>query len=110
MASIFGTRAAAHPPILPVHISDRSTATASDDDEVYEVTDRSEDGAEIVRGKERPELAHHLQNDSSILALVVGDRYIYAGTQDGEIVVWSLASFELVLRIQAHTRAVLCLF
>ncbi|KAJ5051728.1 uncharacterized protein L3040_001500 [Drepanopeziza brunnea f. sp. 'multigermtubi'] len=60
--------------------------------------------------QEKPELAHHLQNDSSILTLAVGSRYIYAGTQDGEIVVWSLASFELVNRIQAHTRAVLCLF
>ena len=110
MASIFGTRAPAHPHTLPIHLSDKSAGTTSDDDEIYEATARSEDGAEIVPGKEKPELAHHLQNDSSILALAVGDRYIYAGTQDGEIVVWSLASFELVLRIQAHTRAVLCLF
>jgi WD40 repeat protein len=58
----------------------------------------------------RPQLAHHLQNDSSILALAVGDRYIYAGTQDGEIIAWSLASFELVTRLQAHTRSVLSLF
>ncbi|KAM3074352.1 hypothetical protein ACMFMG_002839 [Clarireedia jacksonii] len=57
-----------------------------------------------------PQLAHHLQNDSSILALAVGDRYVYAGTQDGEIIVWSLASFELVSRLQAHTRSVLSLF
>jgi di- and tripeptidase len=110
MASIFGTRAASHPQTLPIHLSDRFAAASSDDDEVYEITDRSDDGVEIVRGKEKPELAHHLQNDSSILALAVGERFIYAGTQDGEIVVWSLASFELVLRIQAHTRAVLCLF
>lgn len=57
-----------------------------------------------------PALAHHLQNESSILTLVVSPQYIYAGTQDGEIVVWSLQSFELVARIQAHTRSVLCLF
>ncbi|KAH9205001.1 hypothetical protein DL95DRAFT_493491 [Leptodontidium sp. 2 PMI_412] len=63
-----------------------------------------------VPAPQTPELAHHLQNGSSILTLAVGDRYIYAGTQDGEIVVWSLASFELVLRVQAHTRAVLSLF
>lgn len=59
---------------------------------------------------EQPHLLHHLQNDSSILTLAVSSRYIYAGTQDGEIVVWSLASFELVSRIQAHTRSVLSLF
>jgi di- and tripeptidase len=58
----------------------------------------------------RPALAHHLQNDSSILTLAVGERYIFAGTQDGDILVWSLATFELVNRIQAHTRAVLSLF
>jgi di- and tripeptidase len=81
-------------------------AAETSDDEA--VTDRSFD-TEGARLKEKPELSHHFQNDSSILALAVGERYIYAGTQDGEIVVWSLASFELVLRIQAHSRAVLCL-
>lgn len=85
------------------------TTTEASDDETYEGTGRTsaESSAHL---KERPELAHHLQNDSSILTLAVSDRYVYAGTQDGEILVWSLASFELVLRIQAHTRAVLCLF
>lgn len=87
--------------------TDPSVAEASDDDS-YEAS-RSPPGAAALL-KEKPELAHHLQNDSSILALVVSDRFVYAGTQDGEILVWSLTAFELVLRIQAHTRAVLCLF
>jgi len=104
MASIFGARA------RQTFLADRSVAETSDD-ESYEIADRaSSDDIDTSKLKERPELAHHLQNDSSILALTVGDNFIYAGTQDGEIVVWSLASFELVLRIQAHTRAVLCLF
>ncbi|KAG9239144.1 hypothetical protein BJ875DRAFT_366353 [Amylocarpus encephaloides] len=110
MASIVPIRAIAHPPTFQTPLADRSTAAISEDDEVYDIGDRVEGGIEVVRRKERPELAHHLQNDSSILTLAVGERYIYAGTQDGEIVVWSLESFELVLRIQAHTRAVLCLF
>ena len=112
MASIFGSRGggAAHQQKLHIPLADRSAAEISDDDPPYETTDRAPQDAETPRLKEAPELAHHLQNDSSILTLAVGDRYIYAGTQDGEIVVWSLASFELVLRIQAHTRAVLCLF
>lgn len=93
--------------LLPPHIADPSVANNSDEDE-ENYADRTD--TEVPQSKDRPELAHHLQNDSSILALAVGDKYIYAGTQDGEIVVWSLASFELVLRIQAHTRAVLCLF
>jgi di- and tripeptidase len=93
--------------VIPIS-TDPSIAEASDD-ETYEVTSRSTSGAAALL-KEKPELAHHLQNDSSILALVVSDRFVYAGTQDGEILVWSLVAFELVLRIQAHTRAVLCLF
>ena len=107
MASIFGSRAAAQRQASVASVADPSVAEASDDD-VYEITDRAADDDGTL--KTRPELAHHLQNDSSILTLAVGDRFIYAGTQDGEILVWSLASFELVLRIQAHTRAVLCLF
>ncbi|KAE8453264.1 hypothetical protein EG329_011331 [Mollisiaceae sp. DMI_Dod_QoI] len=87
----------------------QGTITEASDDETYEVTEQSS-ADPVSHLKERPELAHHLQNDSSILTLAVSDRYVYAGTQDGEILVWSLASFELVLRIQAHTRAVLCLF
>lgn len=107
MASIYGVRG--RPQASADHIADRSAAITSDD-ETFEPTDRALGPVDATTLKERPELAHYLQNDSSILTLAVGDRYIYAGTQDGEIVVWSLASFELVLRIQAHTRAVLCLF
>ncbi|KAK8052625.1 di- and tripeptidase DUG2 [Apiospora saccharicola] len=57
-----------------------------------------------------PELNHVLKHDSSVLALVVGKDCIYAGTQDGEIVVWSLATFQPIHRIQAHKRSVMCLF
>jgi di- and tripeptidase len=88
-------------------LTDQTIAGASDD----ELTDELRgDEPDVSKLKARPALAHHLQNDSSILALAVGERYIYAGTQDGDILVWSLASFELVNRVQAHTRAVLCLF
>ena len=56
-----------------------------------------------------PELHHCLKHDSSVIALVAGKDSIYAGTQDGEIVVWSLATYQLVNRVQAHKRSVLCL-
>ncbi|TAQ86992.1 hypothetical protein B7494_g4692 [Chlorociboria aeruginascens] len=111
MASIFGTRSSRQqPPKDP--LADREAAESSDEGSYHDNTDQvSEEGTDDApRLNERPALAHHLQNDSAILALAVDDRYIYAGTQDGEIVVWSLASFELVVRIQAHNRAVLCLF
>ncbi|KAI1341134.1 glutathione degradosome [Xylariaceae sp. FL0016] len=57
-----------------------------------------------------PQLSHTLKHDSSILALVVSNHSIFAGTQNGEIVVWSLGSFEETHRIQAHKRSVMCLF
>lgn len=57
-----------------------------------------------------PDLDHVLKHESSVLALAVGNDSIYAGTQDGEIVVWSLGSFQQTNRIQAHKRSVMCLF
>lgn len=57
-----------------------------------------------------PQLIHTLKHDSSVLTLVVGDDRIYAGTQNGEILVWSLGDFQPVHRIQAHKRSVMSLF
>lgn len=113
MASIFGARssvrqqtsnsvetnsAVADTPSLPI-----------DDDSATEQNDSTSDRERSRTGENPPELLHRVQHDSSILAVAVSDQYIYAGTQEGEILAWSLESFELVLRIQAHKRAVLCL-
>ncbi|KAH8882161.1 glutathione degradosome [Thozetella sp. PMI_491] len=57
-----------------------------------------------------PEQIHELKHDCSVLTLAVSDDYIFAGTQNGEIIVWSLNSYEVVQHIQAHKRSVLCLF
>ncbi|KAJ9144259.1 WD repeat-containing protein [Pleurostoma richardsiae] len=57
-----------------------------------------------------PERVHELKHDSSVLALAVSDEYIFAGTHNGEILIWSLGTFQLVQTIQAHKRSVLCLF
>lgn len=59
-----------------------------------------------------PELLHNLKHDSSVLCLAVSaeNECIYAGTQDGEIVVWSLATFHQERIVQAHKRSVLSLF
>lgn len=109
MDSVSAARSPTHQPTSNSPLANRRVAGASDD-EPFETADENGEDLTAAALKERPELVHHLQNDSSILTLAVGDRFLYAGTQDGEIVVWSLATFELVLRIQAHTRAVLCLF
>ncbi|PHH93333.1 hypothetical protein CDD83_7118 [Cordyceps sp. RAO-2017] len=59
-----------------------------------------------------PDLVHSLTHGSSVLALAVSPQHdsIYAGTQDGEIVAWSLATFHQVHQVQAHKRSVLSLF
>ncbi|KKA27702.1 hypothetical protein TD95_002368 [Thielaviopsis punctulata] len=61
---------------------------------------------------DQPTLLHTLKHNSSVLALAVSPElhYVFAGTQDGEIVVWSLDTFQQISRIQAHRRSVLCLF
>ncbi|KAG5946865.1 hypothetical protein E4U53_006506 [Claviceps sorghi] len=58
-----------------------------------------------------PELLHTLKHSSTVLALAVSPEHksIYAGTQDGEIVVWSLDTFHQLRQVQAHKRSVLSL-
>ncbi|KAM0279740.1 hypothetical protein ACHAQH_004431 [Verticillium albo-atrum] len=77
--------------------SDLSTSFGSDPDDCPQLA---------------PDLLHNLRHDSSVLCLAVCERTesIYAGTQDGEIVVWSLATFQQINKIQAHKRSVLSLF
>lgn len=59
-----------------------------------------------------PDLIHSLKHGSTVLALAVSPEHgrIWAGTQDGEIVIWSLETFQPVATIQAHKRSVLSLF
>lgn len=62
--------------------------------------------------KPTPELVHSLKHSSTVLALAVSSEHdsIYAGTQDGEIVVWSLDTFHQLRQVQAHKRSILSLF
>ncbi|KAI2628491.1 glutathione degradosome [Hypoxylon sp. NC1633] len=57
-----------------------------------------------------PQLHHNLKHDSSVLALAVGNDCIYSGTQNGEIFVWLLGTFQKLHHVQAHKRSVMCLF
>lgn len=57
-----------------------------------------------------PQRIQELEHDDSVLTLAVSDKYIFAGTHTGEIFVWSLGTFELVRRFQAHKRHVLWLY
>ena len=55
----------------------------------------------------KPELFHRIKDQKSILALTVCDRHVYAGTQGGDLLVWSLNTFELVHDIRAHRGSLL---
>ncbi|KAI9672954.1 MAG: hypothetical protein M1817_003118 [Caeruleum heppii] len=57
-----------------------------------------------------PTLFHSVRHEKSILAVAVSDEHIFAGSQDGEILVWDLATYSLEATIQAHSGSVLCLF
>ncbi|EMD64267.1 hypothetical protein COCSADRAFT_36842 [Bipolaris sorokiniana ND90Pr] len=54
-----------------------------------------------------PALSHRMKHDKSILALALSSQYIFAGTQGGEILVYSLDTYELRRVIHAHKGSVL---
>src|SRR6186713_956310 len=54
-----------------------------------------------------PHLAHRMRHQSSILALALSSKHIFAGTQGGEILVYSLDTYERQRVIEAHRGSVL---
>ena len=55
----------------------------------------------------QPSLFHRIKGEKSILALLVSDAKIYAGTQGGDLTLWSLETFELLHTIPAHRSSLL---
>lgn len=55
----------------------------------------------------KPTLSQRLTHTSSILAIVLSDEYIYAGTQAGEILVWNLSTYEKKAVLEGHRGSVL---
>ncbi|KAI5807338.1 hypothetical protein DFH27DRAFT_315009 [Peziza echinospora] len=58
-----------------------------------------------------PHLLHRVKHDNSILALAVSNSLglIYAGTGGGEVLAWSIETYELVGTMNNHTGGVLAL-
>lgn len=54
-----------------------------------------------------PTLNHRLRHSSSILVITLGNEEIYAGTQRGEILVFSLGTYEKTAIIEGHRGSVL---
>lgn len=55
-------------------------------------------------------VGHRVKATRSVLALVLDDECAFAGLQGGEIVAWSLETYDLVLSVHAHEESVLGLF
>ncbi|KAH0162525.1 glutathione degradosome, partial [Aureobasidium melanogenum] len=54
-----------------------------------------------------PTLSHRLRHDASVLALALSDDAIFAGTQRGEILVYSLDTYDRIALLEAHKSSVL---
>ena len=57
--------------------------------------------------RNRPNLFHKIKGQKSILALLVSNAKIYAGTQGGDLLIWSLDTFEILHTIHAHRGSLL---
>ncbi|EAW11326.1 glutamine amidotransferase subunit DUG2 [Aspergillus clavatus NRRL 1] len=55
-------------------------------------------------------IGHRMQASRSVLALVLDDECVFAGLQGGDIVAWSLETYDLVLSVHAHQESVLGLY
>ncbi|KAI5790462.1 WD40-repeat-containing domain protein [Pyronema domesticum] len=56
-----------------------------------------------------PRLLHRVKHDRSILSLAVSEKFIFAGSQSGEILIWSIDTYQLVATLKGHSGSVLCL-
>ncbi|KAK2818390.1 hypothetical protein FQN49_007948, partial [Arthroderma sp. PD_2] len=52
-------------------------------------------------------VAHRLQARRSVLSLAVGEDCVFAGLQGGDIVAWSLSTYESIASVAAHQESVL---
>ncbi|KKA17050.1 WD repeat protein [Rasamsonia emersonii CBS 393.64] len=55
-------------------------------------------------------VGHRVQASRSVLALALDEECVFAGLQGGDIVAWSLETYELVLSVRAHEESVLGLY
>ncbi|KAL9610987.1 MAG: hypothetical protein Q9167_004332 [Letrouitia subvulpina] len=72
----------------------------------------AEKGITSVLAEDRasPVLFHKIKSQRSILTVAVSESELYAGTEEGEVLVWSLETYELLAKVRAHEGSVLCLF
>ncbi|RHZ53461.1 hypothetical protein CDV55_103788 [Aspergillus turcosus] len=71
---------------------------------------RPSDGPDHLHTRLDCGIGHRVQASRSVLALVIDDECVFAGLQGGDIVAWSLETYELVLSVHAHQESVLGLY
>ena len=116
--------------LLPTSVNDGQRSHDDTDNDVSDAAvefERNGVTSPLSIKPHRPLLFHKIRNQTSILALLISDSKIYAGTQSGDLLVWyhcgylklfnradfvqvwSLETFELLSNIHAHKSSVLCL-
>ncbi|KAI1907391.1 hypothetical protein LOZ39_005216 [Ophidiomyces ophidiicola] len=60
--------------------------------------------------KSESAVGHRVHAVRSVLALVLDEECVFAGLQGGDIVAWSLDTYDLVLSVKAHEESVLGLY
>ncbi|PLB41385.1 glutamine amidotransferase subunit DUG2 [Aspergillus candidus] len=55
-------------------------------------------------------IGHRVKASRSVLALALDDDCVFAGLQGGDIVAWSLETYDLILSVHAHKESVLDLY
>ncbi|KAL9126819.1 MAG: hypothetical protein Q9217_004193 [Psora testacea] len=55
----------------------------------------------------KPVLFHTIKGQASILSLLISDSKIIAGTQDGDLLLWSLETYHLLASVHAHRGSLL---
>lgn len=78
----------------------------SDDDTT---SDDEEQSSATLRSHAVKHPIHRVNAPGSVQALVIDEDVLFAGTQGGNIVVWSLETYELLASVSAHKESVLSL-
>lgn len=108
--TMFCAAAAAEARIYADHPLSSSHPQSTQLQQVRKTSNSSSRNSPRMDGVEVPAtlaLTHRLKHDKSILVVALSDQCIFAGTQAGEILVFSLDTFERIADIHGHTGSVL---
>ncbi|EEP76265.1 conserved hypothetical protein [Uncinocarpus reesii 1704] len=85
-------------------------ASTSNDVTLSPTTASQSVSLDLANLKNENAVGHRVHAVRSVLALVLDDECVFAGLQGGDIVAWSLDTYELVLSVKAHEESVLGLY